>query len=364
MFKFPVFIVLLLLSFTGFANSSLQISVDLESARANVAVLGKKSVSDQALNQLADLYGNQQLIRKVKGYSGAGREVFISTLKELVTTGAIKGNDPYDWRSVQKAAADIKALITRIDADTAGFLRDIKAMIAPYAPAGLDITVKACFLAGGGALGFTWGGEPTFNVAMHKLHNDLPGTKLLVAHELYHIVQYAGQAKLPWPAKDERPQYLQATEGLLENLWSEGTANLVGDFTGVTGGSDFAREQITEFTKNSDRRRENFALFEAILYKSYWDTASHRYEQHYNICFSTAFDETAYFTGYEMAKAIQQYHGKEAVAAQVLAHPLLFIDSYIKLYKEVTDKKLIRFDASTEKIVEELMALRKQAAGQ
>lgn len=356
------FYVLLLCLFHSFAWSGqatgLRISIDMESARSNAAVIAKKKVTDQQLDTLAGLYGNQQLIRKVKSYSGAGKDIFISTLKELITTGSIKGNDPYNWLGVKAALPEINSLIRQIDQDKAGFVNAITSMIAPYTPEGMDLDIKACFLAGGGALGFTIGNDLTFNVALQKLNGDLGGTKLLVAHELYHIVQAAGQQSQPNPSRKDPPYYLEASAALLENLWSEGTANLAGDFAGFKGSSTFAKEQTAEWKKNTERRRENFTLFEAILYKCYHDTAAKRYEHYYNVCFTMAFDETAYFAGYEMAKAIQQYQGKSALAAMVKADPVLFTDTYIKIYKENNDPRLIRFDASTEAIVAEIMRSR------
>ncbi|SJZ62798.1 DUF5700 domain-containing putative Zn-dependent protease [Sediminibacterium ginsengisoli] len=340
---------------TVLAAPGLQVIVDAESAKANIALLGKKQVTDQELNDAAALYGNQQLIAKVKSYSGAGKDVFISTLKAMIIDGNIKGDDPYNWRSVKAALPEMKQLIGQIDANSASFIEEVKNSILSYTPAGLDITIKACFLAGGGALGFTIGNDKTFNVALQKLDNDFNAMKLLVAHELYHIVQAEGQSMRKKTITGKDPYFLQATAALLENLWSEGSANLAGDFAGFEGKSAFAKEQTAEWAKNADRRRENFALFEAVLYKSYYDTSAKRYEQHYNICFSTAYDETAYFTGYEMAKAIVKYKGRKALADLVLADPANFIAAYIDIYKSEKDSRLIRFDASTEAIVAEML---------
>lgn len=343
--------------FSASAGESLRITLDTESARVNTAIIAAKSVTDAELNAAAALYGNQQLIAKVKGYSGAGQDVFVSTLKELVQTGNIKGEDPYNWLAVKKALPEITALIRHVDQNKESFLREITEMIAPYSPSNLDISVKACFLAGGGSLGFTLGYENTFNVALQKLNGDIGGIKLLVAHELYHIVQETAQknVKAAWV---NPPYFLEASAVLLENLWAEGTANYVGDFSAYKGNSDFAKEQIDQWRKNAERKRENFLLFESILYKCYNDTAAKHFDRYYNIGFTTAYDETAYFVGYEMAKAIVKYKGKDVLAMFASADPVLFIDAYIKLYKEKNDDRLIRFDQSTEQIVSHLLKSR------
>lgn len=348
------FFVLLLLPFSSNAED-LRISVDLESAKAIVALLSAKKTTDATLEKTAALFGSQQLIRKVKGYSGAGQDVFLKTLKEMVETGTVKGNDPYDWKGVKASLTQVNALLMEIEKNKERFLSDVVNAIMPYTPAGLTVDAKACFLAGGGALGFTFGGEPVFHVALHKVGNDVGGLKELVAHELYHLVQDAGQQKRRSSVSAALSYYQEATLALIENLWSEGTANLVGE----TANSNKGKTLSPAAVKNAERRRENFTLFEAILYKSYHDTAQHRYDAYYNICFTTAFDETAYTTGQEMANAIRQYRGEQALADLVTADPLLFVDMYIRICKETDDKKLVRFDASTEAIVRELMALRK-----
>ncbi len=172
----------------------LNVSVDFESARLISLLLSKKSVTEAELDKAANVYGSKQLIDKVKGYSGADASVFKSTLREVIETGTVKGNDPYNWKEVKNNLRAIKLLLNKLSASPDAFINDIKLKIKAYTSDQVDANIKACFLIGGGSLGFTQGDGMTFNVALQKIGDDYDGLKLLVAHELYHSIQAAGQA--------------------------------------------------------------------------------------------------------------------------------------------------------------------------
>lgn len=346
------------LTFAARPAGKLNISLDFESARLITALLTKKTVTAAEIDKAAGAYGSKQLITKVKGSSGAGEEIFKSTLRELIETGTIKGNDPYNWKTVKNNLPAITALIKKLSASPDAFMNDVKAKIEAYTSDKINADVRACFLVGGGSLGFIQGDEPTFNVALQKIGDDYEGLKLLVAHELYHSIQAAGLATRKTDSKG-LSYHVKATYALLYNLWSEGTANLVGDFVGMKNPAPFSKSQLDEYDKNANREQENFTLFEALVYKCYTDTAAKRYGTFYNIGFSTAFDETSYYTGYVMAKKIEEYQGKQALANMLTQDLLVFAETYIKVYKaHPEDKSFNRFDASTEEIIKQLIPWR------
>ncbi|RFZ92985.1 hypothetical protein D0C36_16500 [Mucilaginibacter conchicola] len=361
--KLTLLITSLLLSVTAFAAKpagKLTISLDFESAKLITTLLSRKTVTAAQIDKVADVYGSRQLIAKVKGYSGAGAEIFKSTLREIIETGAIKGDDPYNWKAVKANLPAITALIKKLSASPDAFMNEVKEKIEAYTSDKITANVRACFLVGGGSLGFTQGEETTFNVALQKIGDDYEGLKLLVAHELYHSIQAAGFASRKADSKG-LPYNVKATFALLYNLWTEGTANLVGDFVGMKNPAPFSKTQLDEYQKNADRMRENFAMFEALAYKCYNDTAAKRYDVYYNIAFSTAFDETGYYTGYEMAKKIEKYEGKQALANMLTQDLLVFAETYVKLYKaHPEDKTFIRFDASTENVLQNLVPWREK----
>ena len=329
-------------------------SVDFESAQAIVKLLSSKKADTNEISRAAGMTGNSKLIAKVKGYSGAGEDKFKATLKEIIETGNIKGNDHYNWKEVKNRLPEIQKLIAYLSANEKRFLDDVKALIRPYVPDTLKASARACFLVGGGALGFTTGGDPTFNVALQQIGSDIEGLKYLVAHELYHSLQDAGQNTRKTQQGAGAENRFRASYQLFSNLWSEGSANFVGDMSLIKNARDFTKTQQAVLRKNDERRRENFALFDALIYKQFHDSTT-SYETSYNIVFTTGYDELGYAIGYEIARMIVKYKGAKGLAAIVVNDPLLFVKHYIELYRaHPDDKSFVRFSKSTEMIIEKL----------
>ena len=224
-------------------------------------------------------------------------------------------SDPYEWQSVKKNLKDIRFLINQIERTQVSFLQDINNLILPYTPTDLRGEVRACFILGGAAMGFTFDNNPTLNVALHKINGDYEGLKYLVAHELYHSIQTLGiQNFNAGKNLGTIPVPLNNSFQIILNVWAEGTATLVGNTANVKNPKWFSKFTQEEFHKNADRSRQNFALMEALLYQSFNDPDASA-EQIYNIGFTTAYDQTLYYAGYEMAKVIEKYRDKKTVAA-------------------------------------------------
>lgn len=338
------------------ASDGLTIQLDYESANAITSLLAKTQVSDDELDRIARLFGSQQLIKKVSGYDPSGTEaVFKRTLQEVVQTGTVKGHDPYDWKSVKAKAGEIRQLIRQLES-RATFTDDVKALIRPYTPTNINGSIRACFLVGGGALGFVLGDPNTFNVALQKIGDDYEGLVYLVAHELYHSVQGIGDKKrVKQKPASTLPKPIVNAYVMLENLWGEGSANLVADFTKIKAPKSFAKMQQEGYQLNGRRARQNFALFESLLFSAYHDSTANLNEL-YNIGFTLAFEETAYDTGYRMAKVIEKYKGQEALARCISEGPIPFCEVYILVCKENPDESFIRFSRSTEVIVDKVKA--------
>jgi hypothetical protein len=333
----------------------INVTVNFESTRIITGLLTGSKVTDEQLTNAAQAFGSKQLITKVKGYSGAGEDKFKSTLKDIIETGTIKGDDNYNWKLVKANLPQIRLLINKSAADQKSFIADVTRIIETYTPASINANVRACFLVGGGSLGFVNEGDNTFNVALQKIGDDYDGLKYLVAHELYHSIQDAGQNSRKRNKDKNMPYYAQASYRIAYNVWSEGTATLVGDVTKVAKPESFTKIQLEEVNKNLNRKRQNFVLVETMLFKAYADTATHVYGELYNIGFTTAYDEAAYYVGYEMAKKLEKFNGASAIADLIVNDPLVMFEEYIKLYKaNPKDNTFVRFDATTEGIIASL----------
>lgn len=349
-----VFFLLLSGTINNFAQQ-ITVQVDIESAQSIAGLLAVKKVSDKQLTATANLYGNRQLIQKVKGYSGADSLVFKATLKEIIETGTVKGNDPYNWKKAKAALPELQRLLQTIAQNKTTFTADVAKLIQPYTPDSLRLNVRACFLIGGGSLGFTLGNDHTFNVALQEIGDDVEGLKMLMAHELYHSVQSAGYKLRKRTTGDNKPTYNEkATYGLLYELWAEGSASFIGDDTTTKNQKPFTQKQAESYRKNNNRMRTAFYLLETVLYQAYNDPKVN-YQQLYNIGFTTEFEEVFYAVGGEIARQLVAQYGPAVLAGLVVSDPLHFIQRYIQLYREKKDKQFIRFSAGTEELVEKMM---------
>ncbi|MBC8151861.1 MAG: hypothetical protein H7Z72_03020 [Bacteroidetes bacterium] len=292
-------------------SKAVTIAFDFESAQAVITLLGQKHVSEEELTSTARLAGNQQLIRKVASYATSADEVFFKrTLKELIETGTVEGRDLYDWKTVKANRAAIQRMLAQLARQKQSFSNEVVGLISAYSPADMHATIRACVLVGGGSLGFTFDNDNTFYVALQKVGDDYEGLKYLVVHELYHSIQTVGETKRRANLTAVKPpDNIGRAYVLLDNLWLEGSATLVGDPSDVPHPKPFLKEQQDEYVKNRNRRSGNAALFESLLFQAYADSAAD-VNRLYGIAFSTDFDETSYYVGYEMAKAIEQYEGK------------------------------------------------------
>ncbi len=349
-------IILFLSLVAGIARAQqIGVDIDLESAKAIVDLMQRAGkVSDEELINASDLYGNRQLIKKVEGSSGADSAVFIATLRELLETGDIAGDDPYQWKDVQAALSNVQKIILAIAEDKHVFEADVSTRIQPYTPPSITLRARACLLVGGGSLGFVVDDSQTFNVALQEVGDDIEGLKVLMAHELYHNVQSEGYGQRQ-RSLESKPTYNEkATYALLYQLYSEGVANFVGDFMKIENPKAFSQKQIDLYFKNERRIRTSFYLLETVLYHAYHNPKT-SYGQLYNIGFTTEFDEVFYGVGYEMAKQLVAHHGDQIIAELVLQDPIRFIHNYIQLYKENPESKLINFNADTEELISIMM---------
>eukprot|EP01136_Pigoraptor_vietnamica_P030347 Opistho-1_new@89483 len=162
-------LVLLCNAIKALPKDNIAVSIDVESANMIVRLLKGKTITAIQMDKTVAMYGSQQLIKKVKGYSGSGEDVFRATLKEIIESGKIKGNDPYNWQLVKTNLPQIELLLAKIAVNKTKLIADVTELIKAYAGDDMGGTFNACFLVGGGSLGFVNGKDKTFNVALQNL---------------------------------------------------------------------------------------------------------------------------------------------------------------------------------------------------
>ena len=343
-------------------EKNLKIRIDFQSARAVADLLGRNHVSDDDLSRVAELFGNRQLVKKVAARnSSVTTETFKQTLRRAIENQSLAA-DPFEWQTVKKHLPEIRLLLNRIEKDQDALFADLENLIQPYVPGDLKADATAVLLVGGGSLGFTLNDDRNFYVALHKIGSDYEGLKYLVAHELYHSIQTLGrQKRIANLNAVKPPDNIRKSLIIIESTYVEGTATLVGSPLDAKNLKQFGQRRQDDYKKNLARSRQNFALFEALLFQAYSDPHSD-IGQLYNIGFTTAFDETLYYVGYRMARDIEKYQGKRTIASLVVRNPLELFNLYVELYKKNTDPALLKFSPTTEDILSKLQKWKGQNA--
>jgi hypothetical protein len=333
---------------------NIKVTIDNESGKAIIAALSKNKISDAEIERIAALEGNRALINKMTSLGLVDAEnVFKRTLGEVIRTGRVSAKDDFRWNNVKSKLPLINLMAERITRDQTALITDLNRLISDYTPPDLQGDVRARLLVGGWSLGFLVDNDPTLNIALEKVDDDYEGLKYLLAHELYHSIEALGDArrkKSLVKMETQPPVNIVNAYILAFNIYNEGAATYVGDFTKIKEPNKFSKAQQLEYERNANRTRQNFALFEALLYRAYHDETADG-DQLYSIAFTTSYEEAGYYVGYRMAQIIEQAEGKAALAGFVNKSPLEFFAKYIEIYKTRDVPRAIKFSPAVEKIL-------------
>jgi len=327
------------------APAAAAVVIDASAARATLEALGRPGLSRAEALRVADLPANRDMIRKVNSLgSEATREDFADALV-AAAHGEAKPS-AFGFGRVRDGRAVTLALIDRIEGDPAIFRDWVAARVARFTPAGVDVRATGYIIAGGQADGFSFG-DPAFYVDASRLGGDLEGARLLIAHELYHAVQNAAQARAPkgtvfyfenetyaaLPPGSPRDCY--ATRAFFGSLLAEGTATYVGDpallpATGAYSAAERARRKRITSELSSERTLLDMSL------ASITGPDPLPVDDVYGVGFYTP--APLYDLGYVMAKAIAERDGDAALGAFLLRPGDAFVQRYVEIAGEPGSK--------------------------
>lgn len=234
----------------------------------------------------------------------------------------------------------IQALLTEIRTRQGEIVDRALAQLDPYRPATGPLDIGAYFIAGGVSDGFDFddGGEPAFYANVVRADGGFDDVVSNVAHEAYHVMQKAAQRRVPGLAVfADATEQLPLPARLLVVTLSEGTANYVVDPTRSSASAPALHASLERYRRNATPERivENFALFDTVLAEL--RAGSTTWEQAYRRGFSGNNDARFYFVGYQMAKAIERYCGRECIGRAFETHPGEFFRRYVELYRRHGD---------------------------
>lgn len=259
-----------------------------------------------------------------------------------------------------KPARDMLASLQSNDAD---LTKRLSEGLQSFAPNGTVISATLVALLGSNQYGWVPDQKSTaFYADIGRHLGDVDGLMALAAHELFHVVQGVSQpewgplfVELPKTA----PQAVRIRHHLraaVTNLVIEGMATYVGDPTAwgaIHKGFDHDKR---EYERELARSTETFALFDSIVFRLARDADAPE-DLLLSIGFGGSWDQTGYYVGYQMAKVIDRYRGRDRLRALVARRPEEFVDDYIAVSKaHPDDPALVPLAQPTIATVQYLMA--------
>lgn len=347
----------------GSAQAKTQI--DTSAARATLEALSNEALTRDEALKVADLPGNQAIVRKLNEMSRMvglkaplTRDDFADDL--ITAAKSPTADDPFKFARVREGGAKTLALLDRIAKDPKDFDEWIAARVARFSPPGIDAPVTGYLIAGGQATGFAFG-EPKFYLDISQFGDDFNGARVILSHELYHAVQAVVQEKVAkgvqfdfddaayqaLPAGVARDCY--ATRALFGQLVTEGTATYVGDPALLTGNEDYSK---LERERDRDKLRPigpDAMLGQRTLLEMSVRTVTGSNPLPEDDVYATDFYGKAplYDIGYLMAKVIALHDG-DAALGEMIAHPG---DTFVRRYMDLAaqpNANLPKLGAQTE----------------
>ncbi len=317
-----------------------QISIDSAAARAVLAALQNPSLTHEEALKIAELPGNQGLVKKAVSYHvPATTESFAEALVSAAHGVATQSEATKAFRleQLKPAVATLLALLDRIDGDPGAFKDWVVHRVAQFSPplAGADIT--GYLVVGGSSGGFAFDDSPGFflNLGYFK---EFDAAKVVMAHELYHAIQgvfakqqvaWWNQKKATQGGKAALAKQCTALAQLFTDLYQEGSASYVGDPFLLTGDlGPIAKKTLDDMANGIKGIAKSTTLLElSVIGVSAKQPVA--YEAVYELGFYGP--EILYRISYVMARAIAQDRGGQALA-QYLSQPgYVFADAYVAL---------------------------------
>ena len=328
---------------------------DFTAAEAMLDALAKPELSDADVERLLKVRGVRAMVdNTIKYFPANTRDRFRTDMQNFVRTRKYpEGDFALDW--INHYRAQIIELISTLRKGEETIVPQVVSDLARYQPDTGNLDIVVYFVAGGVSDGFVLDRdpEPAFFVALEKASGDAAGVQQNMTHELYHVAQKAAGRRVPELQRMvEDPASLPAAERLLLTTLWEGTANFAADASKATAKGPYIDMWRDRYLRNAAPARiaENFALFDRVLA----DLLANKIAWNEVEKIGLSGDNGAfYFVGYEMAKALERYHGTLRIGRLFQERPAVFFKDYIALTRAHPELKA-RFAPATEAYIASL----------
>ena len=331
-------LILVVLSLSPPARATMLI-LDTQAAKAVLSALNTSALSSAEAHAIAELPGNQGLIRKALSYKIAvSTNAFSEALLAAAHGSALDTPTAryLHFDRIKPKTTMLEALIRTIETHPADFNTWVIDRIDAFSPPKSTVKVSGYLVVGGTSGGFAFD-DPDFFLNLDQFDEFAPA-RLLLAHEFYHAVQAAhpvGPANPPprphTTAGGRGPDHMvcEHLSDLFDNLYQEGSASYVGDPLLLdAAGGQVAATTRAEFETGLKHLGAHRTLLElAVVALQAPDPVP--YDDIYALGFYVP--EPLYKLGYVMAKALAQDQGPGALAAFLGQPGYAFVQQYARL---------------------------------
>ena len=332
-------LILIALLICGTSTCNAQITVDSASARAVLRAVQDPQLTPDQAREVCGTNGNQGLVRKEHSY---GRKATTQSCADALLAAAQgKAADQafkFRFESIKPRAAELAALLDRIEENPVAFQQWVTTRVAQFSPPNSKVKISGYLLVGGVSGGFAFD-EPEFYLNL-AYFSDFDVARVVMAHELYHAVQgvYAPSEKGWWSVKDAGKgadrmlaQQCSTNYDYFGALYQEGTASYVGDPLLLSDVKSHAAQKMVKEMEDGIGQLVNSLTLLELSMTGLNAPDPVPFDQVYALGFYVP--EIEYKLGYVMAKAIAADHGDSAITALLKQPPYAFINAYISLPK-------------------------------
>ncbi len=328
------------------ARAGLELIFDTSAAHATLDVLtGASPATPEELARVAALPANQAQIRHAARFRASyTAQSFVDDLGKAARNEPL-GDDPWELGLVKERLAATKELLQKVETAPKALTDAVASRLAAFVEPGKSARIVVHFIVGGSSDGFAPEASD-FYIALHFFRGDEEGLRVLMSHELFHIIRPKPKAVTPEP-----PRNVAAARELIDHTMNEGVASWIGDPTRAPAGP-YVDWFALKYKRNLNRLSENVALFDVLLYYI-WNDAEADENGLYKLGFSGVWDSPLYFVGYAMAGYLAAKEGPGAVPDAVRAGAEAFFARYRAAAKKHGGAP-VTFSKSTEKILTSL----------
>lgn len=347
-------------------NSAAQFAIQIDTSGAEAILAAATADPVNAAASADTALRNSPVREMIAKMAKYDPKVTAEAFKAAVISNANGGSDaPFALAGLRKDPTPARRMLQRLAADRDSLEQRLSSRLAAFSPNGIKVRGRMLVVDGtpnqNGWVPDSGVADFYINQGFHR--DDIDSLITTAEHEMFHVVQ--GIAVPGLDSKfDDQPKLEPDARGVhrarvvLLNLVIEGMATYVGDPTLVQNPGARLAWQKKELVSNLARSEQIFALFDTLLYRARRDPDT-PLDPLLSIGFSGGWNQTGYYVGYRMAKAIDRYLGRDRLRALVAAPAEDFAADYIELMRaHPQDAELTPLSPSSIAIMTELKATR------